>query len=702
MSKTRIKLTIFMAVAIVFSSCSQMDKNSKYEPITPDIELTADEIAAGILTPEVLWKFGRLGGAQVSPDGESVVFTITRYSMEANRGVTNIYTVPVKGGEPVELTTNATNDFSPRWTADGKRIGFLSSRDGSTQLWEMSPDGSNTRQVTFIEGGINSFSYASSDDRILYTKNVQIEKTTKDVHPDMPKANVRLIDHLMYRHWNFWRDGSYSHIFVAPYCLGKMGEGKDIMEGEPWDAPLSPYFDDSEICWSPCGKYIAYTCKKQLGKEFAIGTDADIYLYSVEDGTTKNLTEGMVGFDKYPVFSPDGSKIAWQSMETPGYESDKHRLFTMDIQTGEKTYVTKDFDQNADNIRWGACGSKLFFVSGVKATQQIYKADLKTGEMTPITAGRHNFTSFSMARGILVAQKTTMSMAPELFTINLGNQEEAQITHINKNIYDNIKMGEVKQRWVKTTDGKDMLVWVVLPPNFDETKKYPALLYCQGGPQSTIDQFWSYRWNLQIMAANGYVVVAPNRRGVPSFGQEWNAQISGDYSGQNIKDYLSAIDDVKKEPWVDEERLGAVGASYGGYSVFYLAGVHQKRFKAFIAHNGMFNLESFYAGTEETFFPNHDFGGPYWDKDNKVAQRTYANSPHKLVQNWDTPIMIIVGENDFRIPYPEGLQAFNAAQLRNIPSRLLVFPDETHFVSTPQNSVIWQREFFGWLDKWLK
>jgi len=364
--------------------------------------------------------------------------------------------------------------------------------------------------------------------------------------------------------------------------------------------------------------------------------------------------------------------------------------------------VTKDFDQNADNIRWGACGSKLFFVSGVKATQQIYKADLKTGEITPITAGRHNFTSFSMARGILVAQKTTMSMAPELFTINLGNQEEAQITHINKNIYDNIKMGEVKQRWVKTTDGKDMLVWVVLPPNFDETKKYPALLYCQGGPQSTIDQFWSYRWNLQIMAANGYVVVAPNRRGVPSFGQEWNAQISGDYSGQNIKDYLSAIDDVKKEPWVDEERLGAVGASYGGYSVFYLAGVHQKRFKAFIAHNGMFNLESFYAGTEETFFPNHDFGGPYWDKDNKVAQRTYANSPHKLVQNWDTPIMIIVGENDFRIPYPEGLQAFNAAQLRNIPSRLLVFPDETHFVSTPQNSVIWQREFFGWLDKWLK
>jgi dipeptidyl aminopeptidase/acylaminoacyl peptidase len=342
------------------------------------------------------------------------------------------------------------------------------------------------------------------------------------------------------------------------------------------------------------------------------------------------------------------------------------------------------------------------FVSGVEATEQIFKISIETRELKALTQGVHNYTWFSPANGTLVAQKMTISMAPELFTINPKTGEETQLTFINKHIYDNIKMGEVQQRWVKTTDGKQMLVQVILPPGFDPNKKYPALLYCQGGPQSSISQFWSYRWNFQIMAANNYVIVAPNRRGVPSFGQEWNAQISGDYSGQNIKDYLSAIDNVKEEPWVDENRLGAVGASYGGYSVFYLAGVHENRFKAFIAHNGMFNLESFYASTEETFFPNHDFGGAFWEKNNKVAQRTYANSPHKLVQNWNTPIMVIVGENDFRIAYSEGLQAFNTAQLLGVPSRLLVFPDETHLVLKPQNAVVWQREFFGWLDKWLK
>jgi dipeptidyl aminopeptidase/acylaminoacyl peptidase len=696
------KLIIIMAIIFTLSSCQDREQNKNYEPIIPDVELTVEEIAKGILTPEILWKFGRLGGVQVSPDAQSIVFTITRYSMDANRGVTNIYTIPVNGGEPLDLTTNATNDFSPRWTADGNRIGFLSTRSGSTQLWEMNPDGSNPKQLTNIEGGINTFSYAPSGDKILFTKNVQIEKTLIDIHPDMPKANVRITDNMMYRHWNFWRDGSYSHIFVTSYENGKIGEGKDIMKDEPWDAPMSPYFDDSEIAWSPCGKIIAYSCKKQQGKEYAIGTDADIYLYNTEDGTTKNITKGMVGFDKYPVFSPDGKHIAWQSMETPGYESDKHRLFVMNLESEEKLYITKDFDQNADNITWSGCGSNLIFTSGINATQQIYKVNLKSGVIKPITDGWHNYTWFSPAKGTLVAQKMTMSMAPELFTINPETGEEKQLTFINKNIYDTVKMGEVTQRWVKTTDGKDMLVWVILPPNFDKTKKYPALLYCQGGPQSTVDQFWSYRWNLQIMAANDYIIVAPNRRGVPSFGQEWNAQISGDYSGQNIKDYLSAIDNVKKEPWVDENRLGAVGASYGGYSVYYLAGIHQKRFKAFIAHNGMFNFESFYGATEETFFPNHDFGGAYWDKSNKVAQRTYSNSPHKLVQNWDTPIMIIVGENDFRIPYPEGLQAFNVAQLQGVPSRLLVFPDETHFVTKPQNAVIWQREFFGWLDKWLK
>lgn len=696
--------TIIFAMALIASlwSCQESKHETLTEPLIPDTQLTADEIAKEILTPEIMWKFGRIGSAQVSPDAKTVVFTITRYSMQANKGVTNIYTIPVEGGEPKELTGNATNDFSPQWTPCGKRIGFLSTRSGDAQLWEMNADGTNQVQVTDFKDGINAFIYSPSGDKILYIKNVQIEKTPKDLHPDMPKATVRIYENLMYRHWNYWRDGSYSHIFVASYENGKVSEGKDIMEGEPWDAPMSPYFDESEIAWSPCGKLIAYSCKKQQGKEYAVGTDADIYLYNIEDGTTKNLTKGMVGFDKYPVFSPDGKKIAWQSMETPGYESDKHRLFMINLETSEKTYLTKNLDQNADAITWGPCGKNIVFISGVKGTEQIYRINIETLDVKSITNGQHNYTWFGFGDGVILGQKMTISMAPELFRVDLKTGEETQLTFINKHIYDNIKMGEVQQRWVKTTDGKDMLVQVILPPNFDETKKYPALLYCQGGPQSTVNQFWSYRWNFQIMAANGYVVVAPNRRGVPSFGQEWNAQISGDYSGLNIQDYLTAINNVKKESWIDENRLGAVGASYGGYSVYYLAGIHKKLFKAFIAHNGMFNFESFYASTEETFFPNHDFGGSYWDKSNKVAQRTYANSPHKLVQNWDTPIMVVVGERDFRIAYSEGLQAFNAAQLQGVPSRLLVFPDETHFVTKPQNAVIWQREFFGWLDKWLK
>ncbi len=691
-----------MALASTLWSCQSTDNNKKTEPITPDIELTAEEKANGVLTPEILWKFGRLGGAQVSPDAKTVVYTVTRYSMDENRGVTNIFTIPVNGGDPTELTDNATNDYSPQWRPDGNKIGFLSNRSGSAQLWEMNPNGTNLKQVTDIDEGISSFAYAPKGNRILYTKNVQIKKTTQDLHPDMPKANVRIIDDLMYRHWNYWRDGSYRHIFVASYNDGSVGEGKDIMEGEPFDAPMSPYFSDGDVTWSPCGKIIAYVSKKYTGKEFALTTNSDIYFYNVEDGTTTNMTEGMMGYDKYPAFSPDGKRLAWQSMETPGYESDKQRLFVMDIETGDKTYLTEGVDMNAGNISWSGCGTKILFTSGEEATYQIYKIQLETREIEKMTDGWHNYIWVAPAKGTLVAQKMSMSMAPELFTINPETKEETQLSFINQHIYDNIQMGEPTQRWVKTTDGKEMLVWVILPPNFDESKEYPALLYCQGGPQSAVSQFFSYRWNFQIMAAHDYVIVAPNRRGLPSFGQEWNEQISGDYSGQNIKDYLSAIDNVKKEPWVDADRLGAVGASYGGYSVYYLAGIHQNRFKAFISHNGMFNFESFYGATEETFFPNHDFGGPYWDKSNKVAQRSYANSPHKLVQNWDTPIMVIVGEHDYRIAYSEGLQAFNSAQLLDVPSRLLVFPDETHFVVKPQNAVVWQREFFGWLDKWLK
>lgn len=696
-------LLMVMAFAATFQGCQQADDKGASAPIQINNELTADEISKGILSPEVLWKFGRVSGAEVSPCGKMVVYGISRYSVPDNKGVTNLFIVDVEGGEPRQLTDNAGSEFDAHWRPDGKRIGFISTRGGSAQMWEMNPDGTDMVQVTNIEDGINTFRYAPSGDRILYTKDVKFVKVTgAEIHPDMPKSTMKVYDNLMARHWDHWEDGAYSHIFVADYNNGKVGTGKDIMEGEIFEAPLSPYFDAGDITFSPCGKMIVYACKKQYGRDFAVSTNSDLFLYNIETGETKNLTEENVGYDKYPAFSPDGKMLAWQSMETPGYESDKHRLFVMDLATGTKQYLTKNFDQNADQITWSADGKFIYFISGTKGTEQLYKMDPQTLEIAQITTGKHNYSWFGFGNGALVAQKMSMSMAAELVRVDEATGADTQLTFTNKNIYENIKMGEVQERWVKTTDGKDMLVWVILPPNFDATKKYPALLYCQGGPQSTVGQFFSYRWNFQIMAAHGYVVVAPNRRGVPSFGQEWNAQISGDYSGQNIKDYLSAIDDVAKESWVDADRLGAVGASYGGYSVYYLAGMHNKRFKAFIAHNGMYNFESFYAATEETFFPNHDFGGSYWDKENKVAQRTFANSPHKLVQNWDTPIMVIVGENDFRIPYTEGLQAFNAAQLRGVPSKLLMFHNENHFVTKPQNAIIWQREFFGWLDQWLK
>ena len=688
--------------ALVFTACQT--KSSVENKVVSDFsgKLTAQEKEGGRLTPEILWKFGRLSGGKISPDGKMVVYGISRYDAKTLGHTSNIFVIPFEGGEPKKLTENKFNDVAPTWTPDGKQIAFLSNRYGDYQVWVMNPDGSARMPYSNIEGGIDAFKISPDGKHLLYTQGVKLEPTVLEKHADLPKANAKEMENLMYRHWNDWSDHSFSHIFVSPIVSGKATAGVDIMEGEMWDAPLAPYFDDAEITWAPNSKTIAYTCKKLYGRDYAVSTNSDIYLYNIETKETKNITEDNLGYDKYPVFSHDGNKIAWMSMETPGYESDKERLFVMDFNTGKKEYINENWDQNVQSYIWSDDGTEMYFTSGYHATYQIYKVDIASKEFTQITKGQHNYTGFSKSGNKIVGSKTTHQMATELFVIDEQTGSEQQLTFVNKNIYDNIKLGHSEERWVKTTDGKDMLVWVIYPPNFDANKKYPAILYCQGGPQSAVSQFFSYRWNFSIMAANDYIIVAPNRRGLPSFGQEWNAQISTDYYGQNIKDYLSAIDALKTEPFIDENRLGCIGASYGGYSVFYLAGHHQKRFKAFISHCGMYNLESFAAATEETFFPKHDLGGMPWDIDNEVAQKCYANSPHKFVQNWDTPIMIITGGKDFRIPYTESLQAFNAAQLRGIPSRLLYFPDETHFVTQPQNAILWQREFFDWLDKYLK
>lgn len=663
-----------------------------------DNQLTKAEIAGGKLTPEILWKFGRLSDAHLSPDGKLIVYCVTRYDVPTNKSNTDIYVQPVSGKDAKKLTEFKGADFNPRWMSDGK-IAYISTQNKSAQLWTMNIEGANKKQISKIEGGINSFELSAAADKILFTQDVKLDTTPNEKYPDLPLANVHIATDLMYRHWDNWHDYAYSHAFIASITDGKIGEATDILKGETFDTPLSPYFESNELSISPDGRYVAYTCKKLKGKAYAESTNSDIYIYDSQTKKTKNISEGILGYDKAPVFSPDSKKVAWQSMATPGYESDIEKLMVADIETGDRKCLSEKLDQSVTNITWKEDGKTILFISGTKATFQVYEVNTENDSIRQITKGMHDYTSISYNKGELIGEKMSMAKATEVYSINLQSGEEKQITDINQNIYKNIKMGKVLEKWVTTTDKKQMLVYVILPPDFDSTKRYPALLFCNGGPQSAVSQFFSYRWNFQIMAANGYVVIAPNRRGCPTFGSEWLKQISGDYGGQNIQDYLSATDAIAKEPYVDANRMGAVGPSYGGYSVYYLAGHHQKRFKAFIAHCGMFNLESQFASTEEYFFVNHDLGGAYWQKE---KPKSYSYSPHLSVANWDTPIMMITGEKDFRIPYTESLQAFNAAQLKGIPSKLLVFPDETHFVVKPQNAILWQREFFGWLDKWLK
>ena len=662
-------------------------------------ELTPEEISGGKLTPEILWKFRRVGDMQLAPDGGTVIYNVSRYDASTNKSITDILSVPSTGGESLMLTGGDGKYLNPRWSPDGARIGFLYNGSGSCQVWEMGADGDNPFMLSDVEGDINSFEYAPDGLHILFTMDVLVDRTPQEEYPDLPLANVRIIDDLMYRHWNDWHNYQYSHIFVASVKGGRMAEAKDIMEGEPWDAPLSPYFDGAEICWTPDGKSIVYTCKKMKGRDYAVSTNSDIYLYDLASGITENLTEGMPGYEKYPAFSADGKAMAFMSMETPGYEADKERLFVLDMETGQKKYLTRDWDRNASAFKWSEDGRSIYFIGGLNATYQVCEIDLESLDVKPLTSGRNTYTSIALNGDVLVGSKTNSSMATEIFRINLQDGNETAVTAVNNYIYEKIRLGRVEERWIKTIDNKDMLTWVFYPPDFDPAKKYPALLFCGGGPQNAVGTSFSYRWNYQLMAANGYIVIAPNRRGVPTFGREWCLQISGDYGGQNIQDYLSAIDEVASEEYVDENRLGAVGASYGGYSVFYLAGMHEGRFKAFISHCGVYNFESEYTSTEETFFPNFDYGGAYWED---PKPKSYEYSPHLYVQNWDTPIMIITGKNDMRIPYTQSMEAFNAAQLRGVPSKLLYFPDESHWVLKAQNSILWQREFFKWLDKYLK
>lgn len=690
-------ITLFTAATSLFS-CGSVEKAA--EPTFVN-RLTEQEIEEAKFTPEVMLKMNRLSGTTLSPDGKSILYSVSVQDVAGNTSYSNLYVKPTAGGEATMVTSGNYKHWNYEWL-DNNTIIMLSNRGGDLQLWSVKSDGKDLKQLGKLDGSISAFSISPKGDKIWFTKDVKVEKTKDDIYPDLKKSKSKIYEDLMVRHWSYWLDGSYSHLFVADFDGSNIKNAKDICEGGAWDVPLAPYFDDSEIVWSNNGDKIAYVAKKLSGKEYALSTNSDIYLYDIATGTEKNLTEGMVGYDLAPVFSPDDSRIAFTSMERASNESDKSRLMIVNLSDNSKEYVTSGYDNNAGSQLWSSDGTKIYFISPIQATAQICEVAAKAdSEVKILTSGDQDYTSLSLTDGAFITQYTTLSSDNDIFKVSLDGKSVEQLTDVNSEIYSNIKMGKVEKRWVKTTDGKDMLVWVSFPPNFDPTKKYPTLLYCQGGPQSVVSQRWSYRWNFQAFSAQGYIVVAPNRRGLPSFGQEWLDQISGDYSGQNIKDYLSAIDDVAKEPWVDKDNLGCVGASYGGYSTFFLAGNHEKRFKAFISHCGMFNFESFYGATEELWFPNNDLKGTYWSED-PVAKRSFANSPHKFVKNWDTPILIITGLNDFRIPYTESLQAYTAAQLMGVDSKLLVFEDEGHQVFKPQNALVWHHEFFGWLDKYLK
>lgn len=650
------------------------------------------------LTPEVLWSLGRLGEYVVSPDGKKVAYTVSYYSTSANKGNADIYLMDIDGKNQQRLTQTPQSENSLAWKADGATLAFL--RGG--RLWEMSTASKVEMPITDEGTEISGYRFSPKEDKLLFAIETKVDKTTQEVYPDLPKSDAMIFDQLMYRHWDSWEDGLYSHIYVADFSNGKAVNLKDIMPNERWDSPLKPFGGMEEVSWNADGSAIAYTCVKKVGKERSLTTNSDIYLYNLASGATSNLTEGMMGYDKSPCFSPDGKKMAWLSMERDGFEADQNRIMVMDLATGKRSNMFGSWTYSADNLQWDKKSKEIFFTAYVDATSQVHRLDVAKGTITAVTSGDFDYHGCALANGVMVADRTQLVAPSDLYSINMKNGKVSQLTFINKEIMDKLVMPTFEKRWISTTDGKKMLTWVVLPPNFDASKSYPGILYCQGGPQSPVSQNFSYRWNFSLMASQGYVVVLPNRRGTVGLGQEWTNEISKDHGGQEMRDLFAAIDSVKKEPWLDENRIGCVGPSYGGYTVYWMAGNHDKRFKAFIAHCGVFNSEMEYITTDELFFDNWEMGGPSWETNNAVAQKSYAQSPHRFVQNWDTPILIFEGGRDFRIPYTQGMAAFNAAQLMNVPSKFVIMPSENHWVLKPQNGLLWQREFYGWLDKWLK
>ncbi len=705
------------------------------------------QVASNLMTPETLWAMGRIGSVNISPDGNRLLYCVTHYSKEENKGTSRIYQTTTGLRTTADSDTELALGSNASYTPDGQHILFL--RGGS--LYVVSAAGGEQQKV---EDDIDDYLLSPDGTKIILVRQVPTTTSIEATEPDLPLSTGMVINDLMYKHWDHYVK-TVPHPFVGSFDGRHVSNLVDILQGEPYECPMEPFGGAEQLAWSPDSKFIAYTCRKKTGRDYAISTDSDIFLYDVaQHKTTYNLckpadyvdpsrdaTQSLehqavnsqnygdcnMGYDQNPQFSPDGRYVAWISMERDGYESDRQRLCVYDFLTGEKRYITETFESNVNEFVWSPKYDELYFTGVWHGCTNVYYTNLE-GKVeqanTPKDTADYVLCGITPDGKDIIVKRHSMQYPDDIFKLNIRGEmfhrngsslensgvtirqtgaKPRRITNVNADIYNDLAVGDVKARWVKTTDGKQMLCWVVYPPHFDATKKYPALLFCEGGPQSPVSQFWSYRWNFQIMAANGYIVIAPNRRGLPGFGMEWLEQISGDYTGQCMQDYLSAIDDLATEDYVDANRLGAVGASFGGFSVYWLAGNHQGRFKAFIAHDGIYNTQQQYVETEEMWFPNWDLGGAPWLKlAQGEMQKAYAQSPHLYVDKWDTPILCIHGQRDFRIEYTQAESAFNAARMLGIDAQMLLFPDENHWVLKPQNGILWQRTFFRFLDKHLK
>lgn len=647
--------------------------------------------AQQLMTPEILWTLKKVGVQAVSPDQSSLIYKVGQVDLKTEKTKNENYFLNVINNQSSKIDLG--KKALVQWDKNG-----LYAQEGEKIY--LSKDSGKTWTEFFTIGEADNIVISPDGKKIAFSKQVLVEKLMgKDKYADTPKTTAQVYTDLNHRHWDYFNEGKYNHVFVVD-TSSSVNSAKDLLEGKTWDSPQRPFGGAEDFIFSPDSSQLLYVTKPKSGKEYSTSTNTDIFAYDLASATTKNLTEGMMGYDVNPKFSPDGKWLLWQSMEHEGYEADKNDIVVMDWKTGAKSNMTGSWDESVTGTTfWSSDSKSIFFNAAFRGTVQLFSVDLKNAKVSQITKGNFDVNDiFAQGKRSLLVSKTDINHGAELFSVDLKNGELSQVTDVNKDTYAKLAQGKSELKMVKTSDGKEMGVWFHYPPNFDPNKKYPTLLYCQGGPQSGLTQFFSTRWNFALMAANGYIVVAPNRRGMPGWGTKWNEEISRDWGGQPMRDYLAATDYAKTLPYVDGERVAAVGASYGGYSVFMLAGIHENRFKTFIAHDGLFDMKSWYLTTEELWFANWDLGSP-WEKPLPKAYTEF--NPSNFVEKWNKPIMIIQGGIDFRVPYEQGQEAFQSAKLRGLKSKLVYFPNENHWVLHPQNGLVWQREFFDWLKETL-